>query len=152
MKVHCPLTIKVIHVFFLLQKHKQAVFLSQNKTLLMKIMTKNYYKHLCFSLQQWSGQPRHGVWWHGRTHQASWLSRRYCPRTQYQPESRLHSSDRPEDHQNHPETQRGKSDLHNLLELGKQKGMVENQERFTMQDEAPEAPAQIIRSVMLVPQ
>lgn len=58
---------------------------------------------LKLSWQQWSGPSRHATRWHEHTHQGKTHCSIYCPKTQYQPESKLQTSDRPEDRQSHPE-------------------------------------------------
>ncbi len=106
------------------------------------------------SWQRWSDPSRRGARSHGRTRRASWGCRFHCPRTRYRPESRLLPSDRPEDHQSRPERTTNK-------QTNRQKTTQSQYQHFyicftsappTMQEEAPEAPAQIIRSLILLPQ
>lgn len=72
----------------------------------MKICLFYFYQWmftLKLSWQQWSGPSRHATWWHEHTHQVKTHCRTHCPRIQYQPESKLQLSHRPEDRQSHPE-------------------------------------------------
>lgn len=105
------------------------------------------------SWQRWSGPSRHATWWREHTNQVKTHCSIYCPKTQYQPESKLPPSHRPEGCQSHPENKkminREQDSTVTMFGLHAQTYFTL---RPTMHEEAPEAPVQIIRSVILLPQ